>query len=156
MKIRLQLITVVALAIAASSQTGNLRTQGSFEAAGVSAGEQKQILEVVEQSAFDTPESWIKELHIKRVNLGETPGLLIQGTNLLCGGTGNCQVWIFRKANGKWLSMLEGDQAPLADSVQLGPMRTRGVKDLTLSSNSSADHSDLKTYKFDGRVYRTK
>ena len=94
MKICLQLITVVALAIAASSQTGNLRTQGSFEAAGVSAGEQKQILEVVEQSAFDTPESWIKELHIKRVDLGETPGLLIQGTNLLCGGTGNCQVWI--------------------------------------------------------------
>jgi hypothetical protein len=155
MKVHLP-FAVLGLTIAAFSQTGNLRAEGTFAAAGVSAREQEQILEAVEQSAFDTPESWIKELHVRRVDLGAARGLLIQGTKLLCGGTANCQIWIFRRANGKWLSMLEGDQAPLAESVQLSPMRTLGIKDLILSSNSSADRTNLVTYKFDGRVYRTK
>jgi hypothetical protein len=52
--------------------------------------------------------------------------------------------------------MFGGDQAPLADSFQLGPNSTSGVKDLTITTNSSAESSHRAIYKFDGKLYRTK
>ena len=73
-----------------------------------------------------------------------------------CGATGNCQLWIFRKAGGKWLSMFGSDQAPIAEGFQLGPARSQGVKDLAIAANSSAEASQRVTYKFDGKQYRAK
>jgi len=151
-------LSVALLAILSTgvSQSAKVTTESAFAAAAVTPKEQKEILEFVEHSAFDTPESWAQELQVKQIDLGAAPGLLIKGTHLLCGATGNCQIWIFRKANGKWLSMLNADQTVLVDNVQLGPLRTRGIKDLILSSNSSAERSDSVVYRFDGNVYRPK
>jgi hypothetical protein len=84
------------------------------------------------------------------------PDLVLQGTNLLCGGTGNCQLFVFRKANDKWVSLFGGHRAPLAESFQLGPSVTRGIKDLTVVTNASADSSERVSYKFDGQFYRSK
>jgi hypothetical protein len=81
---------------------------------------------------------------------------VLQGTNLLCGGTGNCQLFVFRKANDKWVSLFGGDQAPLAESFQLGPTVTRGIKDLTVVTNTSAVTSQRVNYKFDGKIYQPK
>jgi hypothetical protein len=90
------------------------------------------------------------------VDLGASPGVVLQGTNLLCGGTGNCQLFVFRKANDKWVSLFGGDRAPLAEYFQLGASVTRGIKDLTVVTNASADSSERVSYKFDGQFYRSK
>jgi hypothetical protein len=54
---------------------------------GLSADEQREILAAVAQSAFDAPDSLEEELSAVRVNLGRSPGIVLQGTKLLCGGT---------------------------------------------------------------------
>ena len=137
------------------SQARNLGPKDTFAAAGLTAKEVREITDGVEQSAYDTPDSWTSELRVRRVDLGSAPGIVVQGTELLCGGTGNCQTWVFRKAAGKWVSMF-ADQAPLADSFQFGPTSTGGVKDFIITTNSSAEASQRVIYKFDGKLYRTK
>src|SRR5512141_2110585 len=86
-----------------------------FAAARLSPRETQQIISAVEQAAYDTPDSWSSELRAKRVDLGDSPGLVLQGSNLLCGATGNCQMFVFRKVREKWVSLFEGEQAPLAE-----------------------------------------
>ena len=83
-------------------QAQSLGPKDTFAAARLSATEVRQIIAGVEQLAYDTPDSWSEELRAKRVNLGSSPGLVLQGTKLLCGGTGNCQVFVFRNANNRW------------------------------------------------------
>ena len=109
----------------------------------------------MEQSAYDTPDSWEKELRVRRVDLGSGPGVVLRGTALLCGATGNCQIWVFRKMDGRWVSLF-GNEAPVAEGFQLGPNVTNGIKDLTISANVSADAGGRTTYRFDGKGYRTK
>jgi hypothetical protein len=128
----------------------------TFSAAKLSPKEVKEIIAGVEESAFDTPDSWEKELHVRRVDLGGGPGIVVRGTNLLCGATGNCETWVFRSVNGKWVSLFDTDEAPLAESFQLGPGVTNGIKDLTISANMSVDSAKRTTYRFDGKVYRAK
>jgi hypothetical protein len=122
----------------------------------LSRREAQEVIDAVELSAYDTPDSWQKELRVRRVDLGSYPGLVVQASNLLCGATGNCQLWVFRKAGGKWLSIFGSDQTSIAEGFQLGPARSHGVKDLAIAANSSAEASQRMTYKFDGKHYRTK
>ncbi|HXT85628.1 MAG TPA: hypothetical protein VN745_01270 [Verrucomicrobiae bacterium] len=141
-------------------QMQSLTTKDTWAAAKLSPQEIKQITAAVEDSANDTPESWEKELLVRRVNLGAAPGLIAQGTKLLCGGTGNCQIFVLEKKNDKWLSLFgtqeapASEQAPVAESFQLGPAVTSGIKDLTVIANYSAESSTRAVYKFDGKVYR--
>ena len=94
------------------------------------------------------------KLRVRHVDLGGSPGLVVRGTKLLCGATGNCQTWVFRNVNDKWMSLF--DDAPIAESFQLGPTVTRGIKDLKIVANLSADRARRITYKYDGKVYRAK
>lgn len=136
-------------------QMQSLTAKDTWAAAKFSATEIQQITAAVEDSAFDTPDSWEQELRVRRVNLGATEsGIIAQGTKLLCGGTGNCQIFVLRKTNGKWVSLFGTEQAPVAEGFQLGPAVTHGIKDLIIVANSSAQSSARSTYKFDGTVYR--
>jgi hypothetical protein len=121
---------------------------------GLSAEERRQIVAAVAQSAFDAPDSWDDELSAVRVDLGGSPGIVLRGTKLLCGGTGNCQLFVTRQTNGAWVSLFGHEQAPLAESFELGPGVTRGIKDLTVTTNTSAEARARVGYKFDGRIYR--
>jgi hypothetical protein len=67
------------LASWALSQMQSLGPRDTFAAAGISEKESREIVEGVEQSAFDTPDSWNKELRVKRVELGAAPGVVVQG-----------------------------------------------------------------------------
>ena len=145
---------ILLFAPAALSQMQNLAPGETFAAAKLSAKEAREIIDGVQFSAFDTPDLWEKELRVRRVDLGGSPGLVIRGTKLLCGATGNCQIWVFRKVNDKWISLFGNEDAPIAEGFQLGPEITRGVKDFTISTNMSADSTKRTTYKFDGKVYR--
>jgi len=138
------------------AQPQQLGPKDTFASAGLSTKETQEIVEAVEKTAYDTPESWTAELRAKRVSLGSAPGLAVQVSKLLCGATGNCQTWIFRKIDSTWVPLFEGDQAPIAKSFQLGPHVTKGIRDCTIIANSSANTRSRVTYKFDGKSYRTK
>ena len=131
----------------------SLGEKDTIAAAKLSAKEQREVIDAMERSAFDMPDSWEKELRAKRVDLGGSPGIVLQGTKLLCGGTGNCQLFMLRKVNDEWASLFGDEQAPLAESFHLGPGVTHGIKDLTVSTNSSAEASKRTIYKFNGQRY---
>src|SRR5215470_17021493 len=84
-------------AIDASAQMQRLDSKDAFRAANLSPCETAEILKQVEGSAYDYPDDWTRELRVRRVGLGGSPGLVLQGSKLLCGATGNCQTWVFRK-----------------------------------------------------------
>ena len=130
--------------------------RGTIAAAELSAVEINQIINAVKKSAYDEPKSWRAELRFRQVDLGMGRGIVVQGTNLLCGGTGNCQIWVFRRAKGNWVSLFKDDQAVLADAFQFGPTKTHHIKDLTVGTNVSADEATRVTYKFDGRRYTSR
>ena len=69
----------------AFSQTQSLGPKDTLAAAQLSPKETRQIISAVEQSAYDTPDSWSSELRAKRIDLGNSQGLVLQGSNLLCG-----------------------------------------------------------------------
>lgn len=138
----------------AISQMQTLGPKDTVAAARLSAKEIQEIVAQVEQSAYDTPDSWESELRVQRVELGTSPGIIVQGSKLLCGGTGNCQTWVFRKAAGKWISLMAKDQVPIAEGFSLGPHVTAGIKDFSISANTSAESGKNITYKFDGKFYR--
>jgi hypothetical protein len=137
-------------------QLKSLGPKDTFATTRLSAKEVHEIVEAVEQSAYDTADSWNKELRVRRVDLGGSPGIVVQGSKLLCGGTGNCQTWVFRKANNKWVSLFGNDQVPFAESFQFGPAVTHGIKTFEIVVNSSAEAGERITYTFDGKFYRAK
>jgi hypothetical protein len=142
------LLTALLFGATAFAQT----VTGTFATAKLSGREVREIIAGVEQSAYDTPTSWEAELRVRRVDLGGSSGLVIRGTSLLCGATGNCQMWVFRKTNDKWVPLFQ--DAPIAGRFDFGATVTNGVKDLTITANLSADTIKRTIYKFDGRVYK--
>src|SRR3974390_2160219 len=76
----------------------------------------QQILKEIEASAYDTPKSWEAELRIEHLQLGDAPALVVKGSDLLCGATANCQVWVFRRSAGGWGSLIYPEPPALVDS----------------------------------------
>jgi hypothetical protein len=120
---------------------------------GLSQNEIRQVVAAVEANAFDTPASWTDELRATRVDLGSSAGLVVRGSKLLCGATGNCQLFVLRRVNDRWVSLFGDRQAPIADTISFGPGATNEIKDVTLTANVSASNSSRITYSFDGNVY---
>jgi hypothetical protein len=148
------LVALLLLASTASSQIETIGATETFAAVKLSAPEVREIIAGVEQSAFDKPRSWESELRVRRIDLGAGPGLVVRGTKLLCGGTGNCQTWVFRKLNQRWVSLF--NEAPIAEGFQFGPAVTRGIKDFTIVANLSGESAKRVAYKYDGKVYAVK
>jgi hypothetical protein len=148
--------TILFLAKPAVTQMQSLGPKETFNTVELSPKEVQEIVEEVAQSAYDTPDDWKKELRVRRVDLGNRAGMIIQGSKLLCGGTGNCQTWVFRKAGNRWVPLFPNDLVPNAESFRLGPSATGGIKDFTIVANSSAEAEQTVTYKFDGKFYRAK
>jgi hypothetical protein len=125
----------------------------TFFGAKLTAAERKEIIDQVEKTSFDVPESWDSELRVHRVSLGETDGLLIRGTQMLCGATGNCERWIFRWSRGIWFNLFE-HEAPIISGFGFEQEATGGVKNLFVSENSSAAKESRVLLKFHGKFYR--
>ena len=131
----------------------DLSAHETFEAAKLTRAEQEQIVDQVENTAFDVPDSFETELRVRRVSLGESDGLIVRGTHLLCGGTGNCQTWVFRRSSRKWLNMFERD-APVVSGFGFEQEASQGIENLLVSENSSAAAESRTLFRFDGKVYR--
>jgi hypothetical protein len=122
-------------------------------AAKLPSAEVKQILEQVEQTSFDTPESWAAELRLRRLPIAGGEGLVVRGTAMLCGGTGNCETWLFRRANGAWAKMFD-NEAPVISSLGFGRQVNHGIPDLIATAHLSASTSTYRVYVFDGTLSR--
>src|SRR6185437_8702566 len=114
----------------------DLSANETFRAAKLTAAEQEQIINQVENSSFDVSDSWETELRVRRISLGQANGLIIRGTRLLCGGTGNCETWVFRQSSEKWLNMFE-QQAPIVSALGFEQEASGGIKNLLVSANTS-------------------
>lgn len=135
------------------SANQHLTAEETFGAAHLNAAEKSEILGQVEKTSFDVPDSWESELRVRRLQVGEAAGLVVEGSSLLCGGTGNCQTWVFRRSEAKWLSMFE-DQAPIASGFGFGKEQVRGVKDFITVNHMSAEMAQYSVFTFDGNFYR--
>ena len=123
-------------------------------AAKLPAAEVKQILDQVEQTSFDTPDSWETELRLRRLSIAGGDGVVVRGTEMLCGGTGNCETWLFRRANGAWANMFDGE-APVVSSFGFGRHVSHDVPDLIATAPLSAAKRNYVVYIFDGAFYRS-
>src|SRR3989442_850263 len=88
----------------------------------------------------------------RRLSLGTVAGLVLRGTNLLCGATGNCQTWVFRQSNGRWVGKF-AQEAPIASGFGFEQQSSHGIKNLVLTSHWSAGTSLYTVFHFDGKVY---
>ena len=131
----------------------DLSANETFAAAKLTASERKQIVDQVENTGFDVPDSWERELRVRRVSLGESDGLIVRGTQLLCGGTGNCQTWVFRRSPGGWLNMFERE-APIVSGFGFEQEGSGGIRNFVVSAHGSAAEESRTLFKFDGKVYR--
>lgn len=147
-------ILVLAAVTLALAQMQRLRDNETIAKLNLSATELRQVISGVEAAAFDSPDSWEKELRGRRLSLGAAPGLLLQGTDLLCGGTGNCQIFVFRRVGKNWAPLFPGEEAPIVEGFSVGPGAQQGIKDLHVVANSSAGKAASTAYRFDGEFYR--
>ena len=67
----------------------DLSEDETFSAARLTEAERKPILQQVMDTSFDSPDSWLAELRVRQISLGESKGLVIRATRRLCGATGN-------------------------------------------------------------------
>ena len=116
--------------------------------------EKEEIRRQLERGSFDLPDSWDREVRVRRISLGTVDGLVIQGVKLLCGATGNCQTWVFRRSKGHWITLFAG-QAPLASGFGFDEPASHGLKRLIITSNFSAETAEYRVHEFDGQFYRT-
>jgi len=131
----------------------DLSANETFLAANLTAVERKQIIDQVQNTSFDAPDSWESELRVRRVSLGEADGLILRGTQLLCGGTGNCETWVFRRSQGNWLNLF-AQEAPIVSGFGFDQEATDGIKDFLVSTSSSAAKESRIRFKFDGKFYQ--
>ena len=97
----LTLSGILFLSTTTLAQMKSLNAHDTLAAANLSPKEFREIIAELKESAFDIPQSWTTELRLRRINLGKRSGIVIQGTSLLCGGTGNCQTWVFSPSQWK-------------------------------------------------------
>lgn len=131
----------------------DLSADETFTAAKLTAAEQKLIIDQVQNTSFDAPDSWDTELRVRRISLGQADGLIIRGVRLLCGGTGNCETWVFRQSSGKWLNLFE-QEAPIVSAFGFEQEANGGIRNFLVSANTSATEETRILFKFDGKVYR--
>lgn len=105
------------------------------------------------------PDALSNELLASHVDMGSGTenGLAVRGSNDLCSPTGNCLVWFFKKAGGKWqLLELTGAMAEddgEAASFWFAPPPHNGLYDLVLQTHMSASEAPMTVWQFDGASY---
>lgn len=125
----------------------------TLAASELPAAQIRELLEQVEATSFDTPESWLVELRARIVASGRARSIIVRGTSLLCGGTGNCQIWLFRYDKGHWINLIEGE-APMVDSLKLTQGANQDMPDLIAGTNTSSTSDRYSVYVFHDKTYR--
>ena len=95
---------------------------------------------------------WDTRITFADLNDDGTPEVIAQGFGeLVCGATGNCTFWAFRKVKGGY-SILVHTSGVQTFTIQR--TRTHGFHDLVLASHYSASESGLRWMRIQNGVYR--
>jgi hypothetical protein len=99
-----------------------------------------------------TPSALEKELLARYVDMGEgaANGLDVHGKDILCGASGNCGTWFFRRSRGKWQLVLDGQEPAAFAFVQ---PKHDGLLDLVLLVHLSADEAPTDVWQFNGTKF---
>ena len=71
-------------------------------------------------------------------------------SSLLCGGTGNCQTWIYKKSGSSYKKLLETS----GEYLLIKKTSTNSYKDIFVKDHDSAYSSYQMTFKFDRNKYK--
>jgi hypothetical protein len=135
---------------------------GSHQAAGISEGDLDDptvaeiIARIVGKGGEDMPaaKDMEEELIATHLDFGEGAenGLVVQGSEKLCGATGNCQMWFFRKVAEKWLLIGIGgnDDETSASMFAAVPPKHGGLFEVILGSHLSSSEAAFGLFWFDG------
>jgi len=91
-------------------------------------------------------------LRISRVALGQADVLVVRGTDLLCGATGNCQAWVLLRSRQQWRNLIVG-VGPLASGLGFEGQVSNGFKNLVLVTNAGGQKHRYTQCRFDGQFY---
>lgn len=97
----------------------------------------------------------------RHVDMGEGAdnGLVLAGSDIsVCGATGNCATWFFRKVAGKWQFVVSGegpggDSSMFTDIFGFVPPKHNGLFEMITMANVSAGESPFAVWWFDGTKY---
>ena len=91
---------------------------------------------------------------VKKIDLNKDgqPEYLATLEPFLCGTTGNCLTWVYRKTGAEYKLLLRTSGRQLL----LEKSSTGGFRDLRMEAGHSADEQDFSIYKFDGNKYLAK
>ena len=140
---------------------------GSHQSAGISEGDldNETVAELIamtvgkrdadkEMLGDKDPEEELIAIHL---DLGEgiQNGLVVQGSENLCGATGNCAMWFFRKIGGKWKPLHFEDEGggTVASMFEAVPPKHSGLYELILGSHMNAFEIPYAQYWYDGKTY---
>ena len=148
-------IVILAAAQSAQPAMDHLRPAETVSSARLTPADKREIFSQLDDTSFDTPDSWDKEALVRRVRPGDSDGLVIQGSKLLCGSTGNCATWVLRRSKDGWHNLFSGD-APLASTFAFANVTTNGVPDLVLETRLAADVTRRTVFSFNGAFYQAR
>lgn len=76
---------------------------------------------------------------------------VVRGKNsLLCGGTGNCPIWIYEKTGARYKKLLFTG----GETLEVKSNSANGYRNIFVRVHDSCCSSYLYTYKFDGEKYK--
>ena len=87
------------------------------------------------------------------------PEIIAQANDIKvgCGGTGNCEFWIFKKVSDSYKLLLDTrdkDGIGGAELLTVERTGTNGFSDLVLATHESASEKELSVYRFKNGSYR--
>jgi hypothetical protein len=126
-------------------------------AVGLARSEFEEIVAEVEKTSFDVSDNWEAELRLRPIPMGKSEGLIVRGSTLLCGATGNCQTWLMRRENGRWMSLFVtgGATPPIITGFGFGDHISHELPDVIVAAHISANLSSYDVYVFDGHAYQS-
>jgi hypothetical protein len=99
-----------------------------------------------------SPAALEKKLLARHVDMGEgvDKGLDVHGRDELCGASGNCATWFFRRSHEKWILVLGGTWPGAFAFI---PPKHNGLLDLVLVMHLSAAEAPTDVWQFNGTKF---
>jgi hypothetical protein len=90
--------------------------------------------------------------HIKLIQLavGSAKQMLVFGPDVVCGGSGNCPVWVFARVQGHLRLVLDS----FGSTFFIQPSVTGGFHNVATYMNTSVDSGGFGVYRWTGAEYR--
>ena len=84
----------------------------------------------------------------KYTNLNKNGGkeVIVRGKMLMCGATGNCSIWIYKKSRKSYRKILESN----GEALEIKNNSTKGYQNIFIRVRASCCSFYLLTYKFNG------